>query len=78
METLVDDIGSYPLPVTVKEATFSHAYQLDREAMANGKDIRKDAFLWENFGNVTLDALKQKCLTGLDVVACEPFEQSMG
>ena len=27
-----------------------------------------DAFVWENFGRVTVDAFKKKCLTGLDVV----------
>ena len=68
MDTLVDDIGSFPLPASVEPATFSRAYRLAREAMANGRAIREDAFLWENFGKVTLDAFKQKCLTGLDVV----------
>ncbi len=39
-----------------------------RESAVNGKDLRTDAFLWENFGKVTLDAFKKKCQTGLDVV----------
>src|SRR3990172_12417563 len=68
MDTLVDDVGSFPLPAAVESATFSYAYRRAREAMANGRGIREDAFLWENFGRVTLDAFKQKCLTGLDVV----------
>jgi 5-methyltetrahydropteroyltriglutamate--homocysteine methyltransferase len=65
---LIDDVGSFPLPATVKSETFSRAYRMAREAMLSGRDIREDAFLWENFGKVTLDAFKQKCLTGLDVV----------
>jgi 5-methyltetrahydropteroyltriglutamate--homocysteine methyltransferase len=68
MDTLVDDVGSFPLPLTVDRETFNRAYCLAREAILNGKDIRKDEFLRENFCEVTLDAFKKKCLTGLDVV----------
>jgi 5-methyltetrahydropteroyltriglutamate--homocysteine methyltransferase len=68
METLVDDIGSFPLPPGVNRETFSKAYQLAREAIADGRDIRKDEFLRKNFCEVTLDAFRKKLRSGLDVV----------
>src|SRR4030067_860697 len=68
MDVLVDDVGSFPLPPTVERESFNQAYRLARESAVGGKDLRTDAFLWENFGNVTLDAFKKKCQTGLDVV----------
>ena len=68
MDALVDDVGSFPLPPTVDRETFNRAYRLARESAVNGRDLRADAFLWENFGKVTLDAFKKKCQTGLDVI----------
>src|SRR3989304_9720333 len=68
METLVDDIGSFPLPPEVDREAFNRAYRLSREAFVKGARIREDAFLWANFGNVTLDAFRKKLQTGLDVV----------
>ncbi len=68
METLVDDIGSFPLPLGVNRETFDKAYQLAREAIINGSDIRKDDFLLKNFCAVTLDSFKIKIRSGLDVV----------
>ena len=68
METLVDDIGSFPLPSTVNREQFNRAYRLAREAFVKGENVRQDSFLWANFGRVTLDAFKLKCLSGLDVV----------
>jgi 5-methyltetrahydropteroyltriglutamate--homocysteine methyltransferase len=68
MDTLVDDVGSFPLPLTVDGETFNRAYCLAREAIINGKDPRKDEFLSKNFCAVTLDAFKKKSLAGLDVV----------
>jgi 5-methyltetrahydropteroyltriglutamate--homocysteine methyltransferase len=68
MVTLVDDVGSFPLPSNVKRETFNDAYRLARGALVGGRDLRADGYLWENFGRVTLDAFKAKCLTGLDVV----------
>jgi len=68
METLVDDIGSFPLPPEVDRETFSRAYRMSREAFVKGARIREDAFLWANFGKVTLDAFRKKLETGLDVV----------
>jgi 5-methyltetrahydropteroyltriglutamate--homocysteine methyltransferase len=68
MDTLVDDIGSFPLPKEVDRETFSKAYQLAREAIVDGRDVRKDAFVQKNFCAVTLDAFKKKLQSGLDVV----------
>lgn len=68
METLVDDIGSFPLPSGTERETFKRAYRLSRGAYSKGERIRDDAFLWANFGKVTLDAFKMKLQTGLDVV----------
>ncbi len=33
MDTLVDDIGSFPLPAGIKRETYSKAYELAREAI---------------------------------------------
>ncbi len=68
METLIDDIGSFPLPPTVSGEAFSKAYRAARDALANDRDLHADAFLWKNFGEVTLDSFKRKLRTGLDVV----------
>ena len=68
METLIDDIGSFPLPLGVNRETFDKAYQRAREAIINGSDIRKDAFLLKNFCEVTLDSFRKKIRSGLDVV----------
>lgn len=69
MNTLVDDVGSFPLPSSVKQADFNLAYRLARGAIRDGKSLREDSFLWENFGKVTVEAFKKKYLTGLDVTS---------
>jgi 5-methyltetrahydropteroyltriglutamate--homocysteine methyltransferase len=68
MDTLVDDVGSFPLPVEVDRESFSKAYQLAREAMLQGKDISKDDYLRNNFCSIVLDSFKTKIVSGLDVV----------
>ncbi|HYA77702.1 MAG TPA: hypothetical protein VEF91_03205 [Verrucomicrobiae bacterium] len=68
MDTLIDDIGSFPLPYGVGIESFSRAYQLAREAILQGKDITKDTFLQNNFCKVVLDSFKKKIASGLDVV----------
>ena len=67
MDTLVDDIGSFPLPLNVNKEAFSKAYQLAREAAINGKDLSKDDFLQRNFCIPVLDSFKKKLASGLDV-----------
>jgi 5-methyltetrahydropteroyltriglutamate--homocysteine methyltransferase len=68
MDTVVDDVGSFPLPAGVNRETFNKAYQLAREAIISGSDVRKDEFLLKNFCEVTLDSFKKKLFSGLDVV----------
>ena len=68
MEPLVDDIGSFPLPAEVDRETYNKAYQLAREAMADGRDFSENQFVQDNFYNVTIDSFKLKINTGLDVV----------
>jgi 5-methyltetrahydropteroyltriglutamate--homocysteine methyltransferase len=68
MDTLVDDVGSFPLPHYVDRESFDKAYVLAREALIRGKDIRKDDFLLNNFYRVIIDSFRKKCQAGLDVV----------
>jgi len=68
MNTLVDDIGSFPLPQNISKELFNKAYVLARDAIINGKDIRKDEFLLNNFYQVIIDSFRKKLNTGLDVV----------
>jgi 5-methyltetrahydropteroyltriglutamate--homocysteine methyltransferase len=68
MGALIDDVGSFPLPSNMNRETFDRAYRLAREVLTRGKSLRADAFVWENFGKVTVDAFVEKCLTGVDVV----------
>jgi 5-methyltetrahydropteroyltriglutamate--homocysteine methyltransferase len=68
MDTLVDDIGSFPLPPGIGRETYSRAYELAREAIIEGKDITKDDFLQENFCKVVLDSFRKKLSSGLDVI----------
>jgi 5-methyltetrahydropteroyltriglutamate--homocysteine methyltransferase len=68
MSTLVDDVGSFPLPTQVDRKSFDRAYVLSREALANRKDLASDEFLNKNFYQVTVDSFAKKVNAGLDVV----------
>ena len=68
MDTLVDDIGSFPLPAGIKRETYSRAYELAREAIIKGKDPSKDEFIQKNFCEVVVDSFRKKIASGLDVV----------
>ena len=68
MDTLVDDIGSFPLPQNVSKKLFNRTYVLAREAIIDGKDIKKDEFLLRNFHQVIIDSFRKKLNTGLDNV----------
>ena len=68
MHTLVDDVGSFPLPHYVDRRLFNDAYVRARDAMMDGKDFRKDEFLLNNFYRVIIDSFKKKFDTGLDAV----------
>jgi len=68
MDTLVDDVGSFPLPHYMDRRLFNEAYVRAREAMIDGKDFRKDEFILNNFYRVIIDSFKKKFDAGLDVV----------
>jgi 5-methyltetrahydropteroyltriglutamate--homocysteine methyltransferase len=68
MDTLVDDVGSFPLPAGIKRETYSRAYEAAREAITVGKDPFKDEFTQKNFCEVVVESFKKKLSTGLDVV----------
>jgi len=68
MDTLVDDIGSFPIPLNISKESFNRAYVLARESIVNGKDVKKDEFLLNNFCHVIIDSFKKKLDAGLDVV----------
>jgi 5-methyltetrahydropteroyltriglutamate--homocysteine methyltransferase len=69
MDTLVDDIGSFPLPNQVDRNLFARAYVLAREVIINGDDIREDNFILDNFCRVVYDSFRRKFASGLDVVS---------
>jgi 5-methyltetrahydropteroyltriglutamate--homocysteine methyltransferase len=68
MNTLIDDIGSFPLPASIDRKSFNKAHILAREAIIDGKDVRKDEFLQKNFYQIIIDSFRKKIQTGLDVV----------
>ena len=68
MDTLVDDVGSFPLHHYVDRRFFNEAYVHARDAIIDGKDFRKDEFLFNSFYRVIIDSFKKKFDTGLDVV----------
>jgi len=68
MDTSVDDVGSFPLPSKIDRKLFNEAYVLAREAIINGKDVRKNEFLLNNFHRVIIDSFKKKIDAELDLV----------
>jgi 5-methyltetrahydropteroyltriglutamate--homocysteine methyltransferase len=68
MGTLVDDIGSFPLPTGIKREDYSRAYELARTAIINRQDPSKDEFIQKTFCAVVVDSFRKKMHTGLDVV----------
>ncbi len=68
MDTLIDDVGSFPLPSTVDRATFNNAYCRARDAIVHGTDLQKEKFVKENFCEVILESFKRKIRSGLDVI----------
>lgn len=68
MDTLLDDVGSFPLLHNVDRSSFNRAYVFAREAVIKGNNVKQDKFLFGNFYRVVLDSFRKKCETGLDVV----------
>jgi 5-methyltetrahydropteroyltriglutamate--homocysteine methyltransferase len=68
MQPLVDDVGSFPLPLTINRETYNKAYQTARAIIKNGEDPKQDPFAKKYFYDVVVDSFKRKLRTGLDVV----------
>jgi 5-methyltetrahydropteroyltriglutamate--homocysteine methyltransferase len=68
MSVLVDDVGSFPLPLRVDKKVFDQAYEDARAAIRDGKSVKTDAFLRKNFYDVIVESFRRKCNSGLDVV----------
>ena len=68
METLVDDIGSFPLPEGIKREEYASAYEAARHAIINHQDPSKDEYIQKNFWSIVVESFKTKIRTGLDVV----------
>ncbi|MBC7130105.1 hypothetical protein H5T51_02650, partial [Candidatus Bathyarchaeota archaeon] len=67
MKPLVDDIGSFPLPSYVKREDFEQAYRLARKLIAEGKSLKEDEFVFQNFYRVVVDSFEMKLDSDLDV-----------
>ena len=67
MDTLVDDIGSFPLPYNVDREEFGRAYRAAREAITEGSILSKNEFVRKNFSETVLNSFRKKLQTGLDV-----------
>jgi 5-methyltetrahydropteroyltriglutamate--homocysteine methyltransferase len=67
MDTLVDDIGSFPLPADIKRDDYARAYELAREAIIKGKNPAEDPFVEKTFCATVVDSFRKKLQTGLDV-----------
>jgi 5-methyltetrahydropteroyltriglutamate--homocysteine methyltransferase len=68
MSTLIDDVGSFPLPPQTDRKSFDRAYVLARKALTSRKGLTSDEFLLKHFYQVTVDSFRKKVETGLDVV----------
>jgi 5-methyltetrahydropteroyltriglutamate--homocysteine methyltransferase len=69
MQVLVDDVGSFPLPVHVSRELFDRAYVQARRAISCGKGVEDDRFPLECFYRVIVESFRRKCAAGLDVVS---------
>jgi 5-methyltetrahydropteroyltriglutamate--homocysteine methyltransferase len=67
MDTLIDDIGSFPLPTQISRENYAKAYELAKEALINHQDITADEFIKTNFYDVVLYSFRKKLSCGLDV-----------
>lgn len=68
MSTLVDDVGSFPLPSFIDKKTFNRAYVIAREKITCGENIQADEFLMQNFYSVVVDSFKKKIEAEIDIV----------
>ena len=68
METLVDDIGSFPLPEGIRREQYAKAYEQARELIIKKQDPFKDEFVEKNFCTIVVESFRKKISTGIDVV----------
>jgi 5-methyltetrahydropteroyltriglutamate--homocysteine methyltransferase len=68
MATLVDDVGSFPLPANTDSKLFEVAYRAARKAMVEEKRFEGDELLLNDFSRIVIDSFMKKVGTGLDVV----------
>jgi 5-methyltetrahydropteroyltriglutamate--homocysteine methyltransferase len=68
MPTLIDDVGSFPLPANIDVKLFEEAYRTARKAIIERKNLEKDEYLLKNFSRVVLSSFVQKIKAGLDIV----------
>jgi len=68
METLVDDVGSFPLPLRVSRVAFDRAYKIAQKAVASGRSLKDHPSVVRDFYNVVLGSFKKKMSAGLDIV----------
>jgi 5-methyltetrahydropteroyltriglutamate--homocysteine methyltransferase len=67
MDTLIDDVGSFPLPEGVKRDDYAKAYELAREAIISGRNPYEDLFVERTFCSVVVESFRKKLAAGLDV-----------
>lgn len=67
MKPLVDDVGSFPLPSHVRRGDFEQAYKLARKLLIEGKSLKEDKFVFQNFYRIVVDSFAAKLESGLDV-----------
>lgn len=68
MEMLIDDIGSFPLPINVDPKLFDEEYRTARKAIIEGKYGLEQRILLKNFHCTIIDSFLKKARTGLDIV----------
>ena len=68
MATLVDDIGSFPLPMEIKRGDYAKAYELAREMIIKGQNPYEDLFVEKVFCQTVVNSFRMKLASGLDVV----------
>ena len=68
METLVDDVGSFPLPERAGSGGFEEAYRAARRAVIGGKCLDRDELLLNDFSRIVVGSFVKKVEAGLDVV----------
>ncbi len=68
MATLVDDVGSFPLPSNIDSKFFEETYRAARKAIIGGERHEEDKSLIDSFRSIVVDSFLKKVEAGLDVV----------